>query len=648
MPLTQSPCFGTNIALILGMKLSVIFLLAATAAAFAQMPSKSEMEALSHETDAVLKSVTCQGLKDYIGKTAQNSVARYNALRVAKDLAGTSLGANASFAWYAVPPLSNIQRLADQFPIDGEACAPLSIVACRDEFEPASFVIYPFADAAKCTVTAGDLRTADGKVIKADKVDVKVVKIWYQDGNAWYSYFNDTGLKLCPELLLNDENLVKVDTEKKANFIRVNLKGGDEYIWVSEPADIDPGFNTRTEPVNDAATLQPVVLKAGEFKQFMVTVKVDKDAAPGLYTGSISLAADNGGKAQVPVRLRVLPYALPDPKTYYDLNADFYTMLYCVPPKEGYTGYNGGDRAQSDAKQFKRLKNQYDHNVRYPLYFGLWNGYAGLEFVENAIRQARDIGMKLDPFFEAYSCCGGANAESYYTIKRNAEIATQEFKRLLGHTNIYPAGGEEPGPSGVIAARNGWQLAHENNNLVMCNGQDRRYFCGYADDLRVGGGFASTREADFMHRIKGKIGNYAGPHTGPENPDYMRRMHGMNLYKKDYDMMYNYGYIEGDWNDLHSYCYRITLVYETKDGFIDTLPWEGMREGIDDIRYATLLQQLAEKAIAAGKQKNTEKYYTGRKALQYLACVNEEKCDLPAVRLEMIRHIMALDAILRK
>ena len=229
---------------------------------------------------------------------------------------------------------------------------------------------------------------------------------------------------------------------------------------------------------------------------------------------------------------------------------------------------------------------------------------------------------------------------------RNGSIATKEYQRILGHKNIYPAGGEEPGSRTIVASRNGWRAAHELGNLVICNGGDRRYYSGYADDFRVGGGFAEKDQAYFMHRIQGKIGNYADPHTGPENPDYMRRMHGMNLYKKDYDMMYNYGYFEGEWNDLRSYCYRITLVYQTRDGFIDTLPWEGVREGLDDIRYATLLKQLAERAIAEGRQKDVDKYYTGRKALQFLACLNEETCDLPEARLEMIRHIMAIDKVL--
>ena len=123
-------------------------------------------------------------------------------------------------------------------------------------------------------------------------------------------------------------------------------------------------------------------------------------------------------------------------------------------------------------------------------------------------------------------------------------------------------------------------------------------------------------------------------------------MHGLNLYKKDYDMMYNYGYFEGEWNDLRGACYRITLVYETRDGFIDTLPWEGIREGLDDIRYATLLKQLAERAVEEGRQKDVAKYYAGRKALQFLANLDEETCDLPAARLEMINHILALDKLL--
>ena len=59
-----------------------------------------------------------------------------------------------------------------------------------------------------------------------------------------------------------------------------------------------------------------------------------------------------------------------------------------------------------------------------------------------------------------------------------------------------------------------------------------------------------------------------------------------------------------------------------------------------------MLQTLAERCVKEGKQKNVDKYYTGRKALQFLANVDEEKCDLAAVRLEMLNHIEKMDAVL--
>ena len=331
-------------------------------------------------------------------------------------LAGTAMmgvalagaAAQAEVTCWAVPALSNEMRLPDREPTDGEKGGALCVVACRDEFEPASFVLRADADLSGVTVAASDLKqvkeTGEGEeretgvIIPKAKVDLKVIKVWYQNCNAWYSYFNDVGLKLCPELLLNDENLVKVDEAKKANFVRVSYDGKEDYVWVSPPADIDPGFKTRTEPVNDAKTIQPFALEKGRFKQFFATFRIDKDAKPGLYAGKIAVAQAGKTLAEIPVRLRVMKYVLPDPKTYYDTTADFYTMLYCVPGMSGYVEENGKDRKQSDAKQYARLKNQYDHNVRYPLYFGMWNDYQNLEYVENAIKQARAIGMKLDPF----------------------------------------------------------------------------------------------------------------------------------------------------------------------------------------------------------------------------------------------------------
>lgn len=606
-------------------------------ALFAQAPNGLEQKQLFRQADVILKDAP-DALKAIALDKKNGDLKRYNALRVAQDLAGKK----SDLVYYSVPALSNVQYLPDQYPVDGTALCPLDIVMCRGEFEPGSLLLYSAKDMDKVQLTVTDLKSRDGKVIPKADVDLKVIKVWYQNGNAWYNYFGDFSHKLVPELLLNDENMILVDRVKQENYLRVNYDFGTKYFWCSAPEQIDPGFAQHREPVYDAKTLQPVKLIAGEFKQFFVTVKTTEKTAPGLYEGTISL----GGRMNVPVRVRVLPIVLPDPKTYYNTDYDFYTMLYCVPGSGQYYGTNGNDQALSDKVALARFQNQSDHNVKYPLYLGLWRGWEGYENVKNGIALAKKAGMKMDPFFEAFGCHATNSVEAFLHQKRNAGIAKKAFKGLLGHTNLWPAGGEEPGYGRIVGARRNWKMVHDMDMHVMCNGGDRRNFSGYNDEFRVGGGFAQLKEADFMHRIKGRIGNYAGPHTGPENPDYMRRQHGLGLYKKDYDMMYNYGYHEGGWNDFHTNTYRnMNLVQYVRDGIIDTLAWEGIREGIDDIRYATCMLKLAEEAVATGK---TDLVYAGKKAMQFLALLKEDEACLYAARMEMIRHILTLSKMLGK
>ena len=69
------------------------------------------------------------------------------------------------------------------------------------------------------------------------------------------------------------------------------------------------------------------------------------------------------------------------------------------------------------------------------------------------------------------------------------------------------------------------------------------------------------------------------------------------------------------------------------------LAWEGFREGIDDMRYATLLMQLADKGE---KSRDLKFKIAGRKAKQYLALVDPEEVDLVELRMAMIDKILKL------
>ena len=210
-------------------------------------------------------------------------------------------GATGDVAFFAVPAMSDLMRLDDTWPDDGALGGTVRCVVAQDEFESCSFELFAFRD-------------LDGVELSVDlglPSDLRVVKVWFQNGNGWTSYFNDVGLKLVPELLLHDENLIRVTKEKggPANHARVRRDGKDTWVWISSPKEMnpkeepwqyDPGFA-------DADRLLPVTLWKDSFKQFFLTVHPPKDCAPGVYKGSVSVRRKGTELARIPLAVRVLP-----------------------------------------------------------------------------------------------------------------------------------------------------------------------------------------------------------------------------------------------------------------------------------------------------------------------------------------------------
>jgi len=83
----------------------------------------------------------------------------------------------------------------------------------------------------------------------------------------------------------------------------------------------------------------------------------------------------------------------------------------------------------------------------------------------------------------------------------------------------------------------------------------------------------------------------------------------------------------------------LNLAYPTIDGVIDTIVWEGYREGIDDVRYVTTLT----KAIELGKASTDDKLKTiAAEAQRYLATLEVEQRNLDTIRLVAIRYLLKL------
>jgi hypothetical protein len=82
-----------------------------------------------------------------------------------------------------------------------------------------------------------------------------------------------------------------------------------------------------------------------------------------------------------------------------------------------------------------------------------------------------------------------------------------------------------------------------------------------------------------------------------------------------------------------------SMVYRTTEGVIDTIQWEGYREGIDDLRYVTTLQQVIEKAKNSGDKVRVA---VADEAQKYLDGVDAAYGDLEQIRSAMVKYILAL------
>lgn len=587
-----------------------------------------------------------------------------NALQVQRDIKSQNTWKQKPLVCYIVPAISAVKRLPDLIPPDGKLGNKIRIVAAKGEYIPASFVIFPLVDFSRVEIIASPLLNKDGAVIPSDTVDIKVVKCWYQGGTAWHSYFADPDRRaLVPELLLNDETMIKVDNETRDNYLRVDYPSGSEYLWVSYPKEAKGKlnvFNHAKEPVSDSPVLKPIKLTAGVCKQLWITVKVPEDAEPGYYNGTISLVAAGKNLGTLDLNLRVLPFILPEPKTYYDLDKNFYTSIYSHTNINTHGEFLGDDRVAAEKKTLSEMKNLRKHNVFYPL-VKKCKLHGNNEIVRRQLELMKEAGLKTDPIFGLLTTYNWGMLFRY--LRPGNKIPPGKWKQyedqieaekelvedVLGHSNIYGIGWDEPGRTTLEAEQKLFELLHDKGLKVYETGKDSHFkYAGFNEDIvNYPGHPFKADSARKWHAMDAKIFSYAGPHTGPENPDFIRRTHGLQLYKADYDGSANYryyGYRTNIWNDFESGSYRICFVYPTRNGIIDTLHWEAFREGIDDIRYATLLRQLAEKAIAAG---GAGKRYAGKKALQYLALLNEHKTDLNTARMEMIHHILKIQNLLK-
>ena len=124
-------------------------------------------------------------------------------------------------------------------------------------------------------------------------------------------------------------------------------------------------------------------------------------------------------------------------------------------------------------------------------------------------------------------------------------------------------------------------------------------------------------------------------------PQLKRLDSGLALWRIGIDGTMDWAYIHNG-GDKVNQALQHAMVYRTENGVLDTLEWEGFREGVDDIRYLTTLLETMDRVKSRFPDeplvRETERF------LKWLAGLDlfSADPDLDAIRREMASRIKKL------
>jgi PKD repeat protein len=543
------------------------------------------------------------------------------------------------FPW---EPSTSIKILPFNYEIPAAPANTISMTATRNEFEAASFILTAQKDLSGITISVPNLYDIQGNTIPSSAIDVRLVKVWYQASPGPIEYtstgsnplYPAVGYYLTPELLLKDDSLVKVDYVTKTNYLRATINGVQQYIDISTPTATVP----TTAQVRDATTLQPFSLKANENKQIWITVHVPSTSPAGDYAGTITINAPSETPVTMNFTVTVLPFDLEPAPVEYGI----YYMQDYNPSLTG-SGFANTDR--TPANMLIELQDMKDHGILYPTFYQHSNNNAT---INAALTQRDTIGFPKDKIYtwstpgSQWGYIGNAqDAAGLATIANNV-VKYRNLTQTHGYCATYFYGIDEAKGSQLSSQLPAWQTVHNNGGKMWASvsagaadlvGSSLDVAVLYGAPIWDGTEFKIT-EIPKWHSNGKKVFSYADPQAGVENPEIYRKNYGTELWNDGYDgaMDFAYQMVFGQsiWNDYDdpgwvegglTYHYRDhTFVYPTSNGVIDTIQWEGFREGVDDTRYvATLIKKdgntVSAKAIVSAGFSNNENMTTIRKKM---------------------------------
>ncbi|MBN2308921.1 MAG: DUF4091 domain-containing protein [Candidatus Hydrogenedentes bacterium] len=425
-------------------------------------------------------------------------------------------------------------------PRPGDLRRPLACFACPGEFEPVSVALRALAPLdVSCSVS--DLVGAD--VIPASAVDIRAVKCWPQRlGSSWSSEW-----RVMPELL--------------------------------EPT-------ARAEVPADTT------------QQFWLTIHLPENTRPGLYRGIVALRAD-AGAAEFPLTVEALPFALqPSERAVgmYWKEADVLdTPLRDVQVRDmvrhGMTTLTMGGLSPAvinrdgalelDTGPLQAfLRDLLKLGIKGPIPYLIPSLRTQLQraFPGKSAEDYDALYLDVIRRIQAVSARPDTPELLYYPVD---EIGNNEARGRKAHDECALIA-QVPGATSYITVNN-YQAGEKWGDTFDI-------WCGNIE-------YSPEQEARLLERGK-RYMRYGSAYLN--DPRKVRTSTGFGFYRRPAEAMFYWHYQcpNGDpFNDLDSSARDWCAAYPGPDNtVIPTIDWEGIREGVDDLKYIATLKHYAERA----------------------------------------------------
>ena len=561
-------------------------------------------------------------------------------------LATTSAHAlGADYRTYVIrPAINNDPILADEaLPVQCRDETVMKVMCARGEYEPASFLVQTDKPLKQVMVTVSPLKGAAG-VLASKTVDVRIAQKFYRA----ITWTCDT----LPWVLVHDPEMFRVE-DRMQKWVQKLTKGGTRPDGQEVPlAEYQAGYsktNQLFKELIDTDTLQPGDIE--DFRQFWLTVQVPKDAKSGTYRGKVTITAASAGATTLTLEVTVPTFDLLPPQFEYSVY--YPTLLLEDSMSESQIAKY---HPLTDALYLAEMRNMVAHGCTNPcIYAGPERNEATGKIHFTQLSRVLDLreqaGMPREVVLYLMDGAGMAIHDGRLTPQkkqRNIEVAqaTVAWAKARGYSGAMFMGADEYSGDRLRAMRDGYAsvraggagiwvanqgdfadimpdlldrpiLSHQGAHIVD---QYQQWYVPARDFLMNRARLVKwdpalwlmphyQRSIKAAHEHGHKIFSYFDPSGKALVPEQHRRHRGMGLWKSGLDGTMTWAY-------THIWTPTVRLndpkiqdnglnysgfVARGPEGPIDSLSWEGYREGYDDARYLATLQDTMAKAKAAGR-----------------------------------------------